>query len=249
MNAKILLLTLPLLASAAGCAQTDHMFKPPSLSPVGEMRNPMPAPSPDRYNVPPKAVHASEASVTTASLWRQGPTSLFGDRRARSLGDIVTVVIEIDEEAEMKNQTTRARSASDDMAVTSFFGLNSLAENVLPEGATLDPAIGTNSSTASSGDGSIKRQEKITLRIAATVINELPNGHLAITGSQEVRVNYELRELLVAGIIRPEDISRNNIITYDKIADARISYGGRGQITDMQRARYGQQIIDLVSPF
>lgn len=250
MNKKLLLMAIPLLASAAGCAsRTDHMFKPPSLSPVGEMRNPMPAPAETRYNVPPKEAKATEATVTTASLWRQGPSSLFGDRRARSLGDIVTVVIEIDEEAEMKNNTTRSRSASDDMAVSSFMGLNTLAERVLPDGANLDPAIGTNSSTASAGDGTIKREEKITLRVAATVINELPNGHLAISGSQEVRVNYELRELLVAGIIRPEDISRNNIITYDKIADARISYGGRGQISDMQRARYGQQIIDLISPF
>jgi len=241
MTRKLLLLTVPLLVSAAGCAsQTDHMFKPPSLSPVGEMRNPLPEPAVERYNVPPKAAQATEASVTTASLWRQGPSSLFGDRRARALGD---------EEAEIKNNTTRSRSGSDDMAVSSFFGLNSLAERVLPDGATLDPAIGTSSSTASAGDGTIKREEKITLRVAATVINELPNGHLAISGSQEVRVNYELRELLVAGIIRPEDISRNNIITYDKIADARISYGGRGQISDMQRARYGQQIIDLISPF
>lgn len=247
---KALLITLPFLVVATGCSsRLDHMFKPPTISPVGEMRNPMPEPSPERYNVPPKSPQATEASLTTASLWRSGPQSLFGDRRARSQGDIVTVVIEIDEEAEMKNQTTRSRSATDDMAVSSFFGLNSLAQDILPNGANLDPAIGTNSSTASSGDGTIKREEKITLRVAATVIKELPNGHLAITGSQEVRVNYELRELLVAGIIRPEDISRNNIITYDKIADARISYGGRGQISDMQRARYGQQIIDLVSPF
>lgn len=247
---KTLLMTLPVLMLASACSsRLDHMFHPPSISPVGEMRNPMPPPSPERYNVPPKANQHTEATLTTASLWRSGPQSLFGDRRARSVGDIVTVVIEIDEEAEMKNQTTRARTASDDMAVSSFFGLTSLAQDILPNGASLDPAIGTTSNTASSGDGTIKRQEKITLRVAATVINQLPNGHLAITGSQEVRVNYELRELLVAGIIRPEDISRNNIITYDKIADARISYGGRGQISDMQRARYGQQIIDLVSPF
>jgi flagellar L-ring protein precursor FlgH len=250
MKRNALLLSAALAASLGGCAsQLDHMFQPPSLSPVGEMRDPMPAPSPERYNVPPKNYEADQATVTSASLWRSGPESLFGDRRARSLGDIVTVVIEIDEEAEIKNQTTRSRSASDNMSVSSFFGLNSLAERVLPEGATLDPAIGTDSSTASSGDGAIKREEKITLRVAATVINELPNGHLAISGSQEIRVNYEMRELLIAGIIRPEDISRNNIITYDKIADARISYGGRGQISDMQRARYGQQIIDLVSPF
>ena len=250
MNKSALFLAVSLAASLGGCAsQLDHMFKPPSLSPVGEMRDPMPAPAQERYNVPPKNYEANQAAVTSASLWRSGPESLFGDRRARSVGHIVTVVIEIEEEAEINNNTSRSRTASDDMSVSSFFGLNSLAERVLPDGATLDPAIGTDSSTSSAGNGTIKREEKITLRVAATVTNELPNGHLAITGSQEIRVNYELRELLVAGIIRPEDISRNNIITYDKIADARISYGGRGQISDMQRARYGQQIIDLVSPF
>jgi flagellar L-ring protein FlgH len=250
MNKKLLLLALPVMTATSGCmSRLDHMFTPPSMSAVGETPEPLPLPSPERFNVPPKATHPTEAKVTSASLWRSGPTSLFGDRRARTKGDIVTVVIEIDEEAEIKNSTSRSRSSADDMAVSDFFGLNTLAEEVLPNGATLNPAIGANSSTTSSGDGQIKREEKITLRVAATVINELPNGHLAITGSQEIRVNYELRELLVAGIIRPEDIARNNTITYDKIADARISYGGRGQISDLQRARYGQQVIDLISPF
>lgn len=244
-----MLLALPLIAAAGCSSRLDHLNKPPTLSPVGEMRNPLPAPSPERYNVPPRPTAVTEAQAATGSLWHSGPQSLFGDRRARATGDIVTVVIEIDEEAEMKNQTTRSRTASDDMSVSSFMGLNSLVEDLLPNGATLDPAIGTNSNTSSTGDGSIKREDKITLRIAATVVGVLPNGHLAISGTQEVRVNYELRELLVGGIIRPEDISRNNVITYDKIADARISYGGRGQISDMQRARYGQQIIDMVSPF
>lgn len=221
------------------------------MSPVGDMRNPMPATSPERYNVPPKnaGVGATEPEPTAASLWHSGPTSLFGDRRARKTGDIVTVVIEIDEEAEMKNRTDRSRSSSDDISVPALFGVPSLAQDVLPGGAGLDPAVEASSNTSSSGDGTVKREERITLRVAATVVHELPNGHLAITGSQEIRVNYELRELLVAGIIRPEDISRNNIITYDKIADARISYGGRGQISDLQRARYGSQILDMISPF
>ena len=251
MNKRAIFLSLPLFATMiTGCSsRLDHMFKPPSMSAVGEMRDPVPVVAPERYNVPPKRVAATEATQTTASLWSSGPQSLFGDRRARDQGDIVTVVIEIDEEAEIKNSTSRSRSASDDMSVQSLMGLNKLAEKVLPSGGSLDPALGTSSATNSSGDGAIKREERITLRVAATVVGVLPNGHLAISGSQEVRVNYELRELLVAGVIRPEDISRNNIITYDKIADARISYGGRGQISDMQRARYGQQIIDLVSPF
>ncbi|MEX6634700.1 flagellar basal body L-ring protein FlgH [Hyphococcus lacteus] len=248
---QAILLSLPLLTALTGCAsQFDHMMKPPTMSAVGEMHDPVPAIAASRYNVPPKPQGgATEAHMTTASLWRSGPQSLFGDRRARDQGDIVTVVIEIDEEAEIKNRTDRTRSSSDDLSVPTFFGVNSLVEKVLPGGANLNPALETSSNTNSSGDGSIKREERITLRVAATVLGVLPNGHLAISGSQEVRVNYEMRELLVAGVIRPEDISRNNIITYDKIADARISYGGRGQISDLQRARYGQQIIDMVSPF
>ena len=250
MNKNVLILTLPLLAAVAGCSsRLDHLNKPPSLSPVGEMRNPLPGTAAARLDVPPKDDPSVELHRTSGSLWHSGPESLFGDRRARELGDIVTVLIEIDEKAEMKNQTSRSRTASDDMSVSALFGLKELAEKVLPNGSSLDPAVGTNSSTSSSGDGTIKRQDKITLRVAATVTGVLPNGHLAISGTQEVRVNYELRELLVGGIIRPEDISRENVITYDKIADARISYGGRGQISDMQRARYGQQIIDMVSPF
>lgn len=243
---------LPLIAltlTSCGASRLDHMMKPPTMSPVGEMRNPMPPPAEERYNVPAKKAVSVEPAHATASLWRSGPSSLFGDRRARETGDIVTVVIEIDEEAEIRNRTNRARSSSDDVSVPTALGLNTLAARALPGGADLNPAIEASSNTSSTGDGLIQREERITLRVAATVIGELPNGHLAITGSQEVRVNYELRELLVGGIIRPEDISRNNIITYDKIADARISYGGRGQISDLQKARYGQQILDMVSPF
>ncbi len=250
-KAKTASLIIAAAASVAGCSSNrlDHMFQPPSMSPVGEMRNPMPAPAAERFNVPPKTRQTTEAKQTAASLWHSGPSSLFGDRRARATGDIVTVVIEIDEEAEIRNRTDRSRSSADGLSVPSLFGVPSLAAQALPNGAGIDPAIETSSNNTSSGDGTIRREERITLRVAATVIGELPNGHLAIAGSQEIRVNYELRELLVGGIIRPEDISRNNVITYDKIADARISYGGRGQISDLQKARYGQQVIDLISPF
>jgi flagellar L-ring protein precursor FlgH len=165
------------------------------------------------------------------------------------VGDILTVIIEIDDEASLSNQTRRNRAGSDEASVTAMFGINKLIEDLLPKDATLDPAIGLSSTTNSSGAGSVQRTEEITLKLAATVTDMLPNGHLVIFGSQELRVNYELRDLQIAGIIRPEDISRRNEITYDKIADARVVYGGRGQITDMQQPRLGQQVIDIVSPF
>ena len=120
---------------------------------------------------------------------------------------------------------------------------------MIPGLPPLDNAVSTASSSATSGDGAVSRNEQVALRLAATVIDTLPNGHLVIFGSQEVRVNFELRDLQVSGIVRPEDISRRNVITYDKIADARIVYGGRGQITDLQQPRYGRQVLDLLAPF
>lgn len=184
-----------------------------------------------------------------ASLWSGGPRSLLGDRRAMIQGDILTVVIEIDDKAEISNSSSRDRSGSEDLNISALLGLPQRAIKLLPEGASLDPAVSLKSSSKSEGDGSIRRKEKLTLRIAATITSVMPNGVLEIQGSQEVRVNYETRELLVSGFVRPSDISRQNEITYDKIASARISYGGRGQISNVQKPRYGQQIVDRVLPF
>ena len=124
-----------------------------------------------------------------------------------------------------------------------------MADTLLPGEDVLNPGVGIESSSSTNGNGGVARNEEINLQIAATVIDVLPNNHLVVTGSQEVRVNFELRDLQIAGIIRPEDISRRNTITYEKIANARISYGGRGQITDLQQPRYGQQVLDIISPF
>lgn len=184
-----------------------------------------------------------------ASLWSQRRGSLLGEQRAQEQGDILTVVIEIDDGAEMRNVSGRSRSGSEQMSVGALFGLPQRAAAVMPEGASLDPGVSLSSTSDSKGQGSISRNEKMTLRVAATIVGVLPNGVLVIEGHQEVRVNYEVRDLVVSGYVRPEDISRQNEVTYDKIASARISYGGRGQITDMQQPRYGQQLADAVLPF
>ena len=187
--------------------------------------------------------------VDRASLWSSGRSSLLGDRRAMQKGDILTVVIEIDESAEISNETDRSRSGSETLGIPQLGGLPQRLDEQLPEGASSSELVSINSSSNSSGDGSVNRNEKLTLRVAATVLDVLPNGVLSISGSQELRVNFELRELLVSGYVRPEDISRQNEITYDKIASARVSYGGRGQISDVQQPRLGQQVLDAVLPF
>lgn len=201
------------------------------------------------YSNPLQEDAALDGPAVAASLWTAGRSSLFGDRRAQQSGDILTVVIEIDDSAEIKNSSGRSRNGSESLGIPSLFGIPQRLDAVLPAGASLADAVDTSSQSSFSGDGSVKRNEKLTLRVAATVVDELPNGVLRIEGQQEVKVNFELRELIVTGYVRPVDISRQNEITYDKIAGARISYGGRGQITDVQQPRIGQQIADILLPF
>ena len=156
----------------------------------------------------------------------------------------------MDDKAEIDNETKRSRAATEKLGVPEFLGIpNRQLAKVFPE--EIDPSnlVDTTSDSSHTGTGSVDRKEKIKVKVAAMVTNLLPNGNFVISGRQEVRINAEVRELLVAGIIRPEDIGNNNVISYEKIAEARISYGGRGQLTDVQQPRYGQQFWDVVSPF
>ena len=239
---KLCLITLAY--GVAACTSSDHIGKPPSFTPLMESREH----SAMIYPGLPETVERHTV-LDGSSLWRGDRKSLLGDRRALQRGDIMTVVIEINDKAEISNTTSRNRTGSDDVGVPDFLGVPQRIVKNWPEGASAGSAIGLSSSSKSKGDGSVKRKEKLTLRVAATIVEVLPNGVLAIEGTQEVRVNFEIRELLVNGYVRPEDISRQNEITYDKIASARISYGGRGQITDVQQPRYGRQLLDAVLPF
>lgn len=244
MSLKHPLPLIALLFLGAGCAKLENVGKVPpmSLAQGSDEYNAMASPS-----LPQRVEH--QRSTDNASLWSAGRRSLLGDHRASQRGDILTVVIEIDDKAEISNSTARTRKGTEKAGLPNLLGIPQRINEKLPAGATMDNAFESNSASTFSGDGSVRRKEKLTLRVAATVIGVLPNGVLAIQGSQEVRVNFEIRELLVTGYVRPEDISRQNQITYDKIASARISYGGRGQISDVQQPRYGQQIADILLPF
>ncbi|MAH05068.1 MAG: flagellar basal body L-ring protein [Alphaproteobacteria bacterium] len=196
---------------------------------------PMPTPQPD----------VRQAN----SLWSGNKTGFFKDQRAGQVGDILTVMIEIDDEAEMDNTTSRSRSSSEDAGLNALLGYEQSLSRILPEAVNNENLVGMGADSTHAGTGSIDREEEITVKLAALITQELPNGNLVIQGRQEVRVNYEKRILELAGVIRREDINVDNSITYDKIAEARISYGGKGQITDMQQPRYGQQVFDVLFPF
>ncbi len=183
------------------------------------------------------------------SLWRAGSRTFFNDQRAARVGDILTVRIEIEDRAQVQNTTSRNRSGEMNAGVTNMFGFESQLNRVLPN--AVDPAslINAQGSSAATGTGSVNRQETVELTVAAVITDILPNGNFVIAGSQEVRINAELRELLVSGVIRPEDISADNTILHSQIAEARISYGGRGDISAVQRPKAGQRIFEAVTPF
>jgi len=207
------------------------------------------------YGTPPSRVldpstkPASSPVYGKASLWNNAPNSLFGDRRARGLGDILTVQIDIDDEAEMRNSVSTDRQAEQSFGIGNLFGLTGLIQDILPSGANLDEAISIERDSSVNGSGQLRRGERLTLTLAANVVDITPNGDLEISGFQDVRVNNEVRLLAISGFVRREDITRRNIVTLDKIANAQVIYGGRGQVTRAIRDKAGQRALDAIIPF
>ncbi len=183
------------------------------------------------------------------SLWRPGSRQFFKDQRAARIGDILTVNVKIADKAKVNNTTTRSRDNSEAAGIPNFLGYETTKIPKWFPGINLDSAVDLSSKSGSTGVGKVSRDETIDLKVAAVVTQVLPNGNLVIHGSQEVRVNFEVRQLQITGVVRPEDITATNAINHTQIAEARISYGGRGQLTDMQQPRYGQQIFDVIFPF
>jgi flagellar L-ring protein precursor FlgH len=201
---------------------------------------------PVSYPMPLKEVD----SQTPNSLWGNGKQTFFKDQRASEIGDILTVNISIDDKADLDNTTERTREGAETNGLTNLFGLaESQLDKVLPADADNTSLVDMDSSSSSKGDGSISRSEEIDLKLAAIIIQKLPNGNFVIQGHQQMRVNNELRDLTLQGIIRPQDILNDNSISYEKIAEARISYGGKGNISELQQTRYGQQFFEAVLPF
>src|SRR5690348_4855142 len=236
---------LTIVSIAGGCSAVDRLSQIGEQPKLSEIDNPTARPGYKPVQMPmpkPEAV-----SYNANSLWRNGSRSFFKDQRAHQVGDLLTVTVNITDQANFANETQRSRTNKEDSGITDFIGAKTLgaqAQKVLPG------RILTADSTASSdGKGSVQRQESLQTNVAAVVTQVLPNGNLVVEGKQEIRVNFEMRELVVAGIVRPEDIQSDNTIDSSKIAQARISYGGRGQITDVQQPRYGQQVMDVLLPF
>ena len=237
----LLLILLLISGCMSSLSRLEQVGKTPELAKVA---TPMQKPDYKPVLWPPETTRKK----TINSLWQPGARAFFRDQRARRVGDILKITVNINDTAAFANKTNRSRGESDSLKAPTVFGLEKKAASLVPglSPATLLDVSGANNST---GNGTITRTEAIQTQISAMVTQILPNGNLVVRGSQEVRVNYELREVTIDGIVRPEDISSENGISSDQVAEARISYGGRGQIMDVQQPRIGDQILDAVAPF
>ena len=232
-------------ATLGGCSSIDRLRTIGEAPPLSPITNPTTAPGYKPVQMPMPM--PQPASYSPNSLWRNGSRAFFKDQRAHQIGDILTVKVKIDDKASVENETIRRRKAGEDAEVTRFLG-----KSVLPgliKAQVPSTLIAADSLTSTEGKGTTDRKDEVFTNIAGVVTQVLPNGNLVIEGRQEMRINFEVRELIVAGVVRPEDIESDNTIESTKIAQARIAYGGRGQLTDMQQPRYGQQVMDVLLPF
>ena len=218
------------LGEPVALSPIDNPAAKPGYKPV---QMPMPTPQPVTYN--------------PNSLWRNGSRAFFNDQRAHQVGDILTVKVNINDTAQFQDQTQLNRTSTEDTEISNFIGANTLsppAKKFLP-GSVLTAS----GNSQMNGQGTINRNDQLLTNVAAVVTQLLPNGNMVIEGKQEIRLNNEVRELIIAGVVRPEDIESDNTIELPKIAEARLAYGGRGTLTNIQTERWGQQVVDVVLPF
>lgn len=247
---KTMVLLLGASVSLSACGAGERMANIGKVPELTAIENPV---TKDGYKTVSMPMPAPKSTLREKnSLWASDRQTFFKDQRAGEVGDILTVMIDIKDKAELDSSTSRRRNGSENVGIDALMGIEANPQKfipILPD--ALDPAnlMETKSSSVSGGSGTIDREEKIQLKLAALVTQVLPNGNMVIQGRQEVRVNFEKRILELAGVIRPQDITIQNTIPYEKIAEARIAYGGKGQITDVQQPRYGQQVFDILMPF
>ena len=235
------------LAGLAGCNTLQRLSDVGGGPVLSKITNPTARPSYRPISLPMPAPRQAEDNPN--SLWRPGARAFFKDQRAKDVGDILTVSLDLADSATLANTSTRARDDDETASVTGLLGLEDEFTKVLPQGLDNATMLAFDTASNTSGVGAITRSETIALSFAAVVTQILPNGNLVIMGRQEVRVNAEMRELMVTGVIRPEDVDSTNTVAHQDIAEMRVAYGGRGTMSDLQQPRWGTQIWDIVFPF
>jgi flagellar L-ring protein precursor FlgH len=233
--------------AVSGCNVITRLSEVGDGPELTEITNPVAQPGYRPVSLPMPAPQIPEDNPN--SLWRTGAKAFFKDIRAKEVGDILTVRLLLDDKAKMENKTNRDRNDGETQGVPAILGYETKLSKIFPSAVNPDELLAFKTKHNTEGDGKIDRSEKIELTFAAIVTQVLPNGALAIMGRQELRVNFELRELMLTGVVRPQDIDADNSISDERIAEMRVAYGGRGSLSDLQQPRYGTQLWDILFPF
>jgi len=241
---RIIMAVLLLLPGCGALTRLSEIGRPPATTASSD-----PTADPGYRPISLPMPRPQTAPAEANSLWRSGSRAFFRDQRAAAVGDIVTILVNITDTADLKNQSNEGRTGQESMGLPNLLGFEAALPRLLAKAVNASQLVSVNSAGNATGNGAIKRAETVTLRLAGVIVQALPNGNLAVAARQEVRVNNELRELQVSGVLRPQDIASDNTVRHDRLAEARISYGGRGQISDVQQPRYGQQLLDVLLPF
>jgi flagellar L-ring protein precursor FlgH len=246
MNSRIAVLLLA-ACGLSGCGALQRLSevgRPPAMTATSD-----PTKDPKWRPITMPMPHPEPIPSQPASLWRTGSRAFFKDQRAAQVGDIVTIIVSTTDTADVENASSETKNGSETMGVPNMLGLEASLPKLLGKAVSASSLVSANSASTAGGTGKIKRNETVALRLAGVITQVLPNGNLVVAARQQMRVNSELRELEVSGVIRPQDIASDNTVSHDRMAEARISYGGRGQLTDVQTPRYGQQVLDILLPF
>jgi len=232
----------------AGCGSAERLARIGRAPEMAAITDPTRDPDYRPVSMPMPAPQDARQLVAN-SLWRPGSRTFLRDQRAAAVGDLITVLVSIRDTAQLSNSSERTRDNSENLGIPRLLGLDASYARFFPNGFDPTKMVEATSANSSQGTGRIQRNEAVTMRVAAVVNQVLPNGNLVVGGRQQVRVNHEMRDLTIAGIIRPQDIASDNTVQHDRLAEARIAYGGRGTVSDVQQPRYGQQVLDAILPF
>jgi flagellar L-ring protein FlgH len=238
---------IALALALCGCSALTRLSQIGTDPPLTTIKNPKTEPGYQPVSMPMPTPIVTQRRPN--SLWQAGSRAFFKDQRASQVGDILTIDISFDDKAQFNNETQTQRTTQEQDGITNLFGFEQQIPKILPKAATPSSLVNVNGTTNNDGKAAITREEQVTLEVAATVMQVLPNNNMVVQGHQELRVNGEVRDLQITGVLRPQDISATNATTLDKLAEARVSYGGRGTLSNDQQARYGEQLLDIVSPF
>jgi len=236
MKLSALLLAGAALSACSAVDRLENIGEAPKMAAVG---------NPAGQKIVAEIPRPQPITHDNNSLWQPGAQSFFHDPRAMHVGDVITVNVSVADTAKMQNTTSRSRNNSDNANLTNLFGL----EKVLPPAIDPTSVVKMGSDNSNVGTGKIERSEDLSMTLAALVAQDLPNGNLVIDGHQQVRVNNELRDMRLSGIVRREDITQNNTVNLSQIAEARVIYGGVGTVSDVQQPRYGSQLFDIIMPW